>query len=417
MHVDGSRLSRSLLESRAMSKPRRQEQEEAQEEISEVAKDILRMQLPIRMPGLGHVNMYALVDGDGAAVIDPGLPGQDTWDAIVARLKQAGLEPRHIHTVFITHSHPDHFGGAVRIHKESGARIVAHRAFHFGGPARGHKRHTPPAATRGTDPGDGAHAHVHGSGDHHTHHTHHTEASVDDLVAHMELLERDRRRSHNPLFRIAGALRRIATPAPWKGPADRAPLKESLRWLGFATFGRAKFLPPVTHHVEHGDVLKLAGREWFVQHTPGHTADHICLHDPDTGAFLSGDHVLPSITPHIGGVSYLADPLKSFFYSLDRVGEIHGVELALPAHGHPFKDLEGRARSIKQHHFERLEEIREIARELGRSDVNSFMKRLFKERSWGDMAESETYAHLEHLRLEGQAEAHRDERGRLVYDL
>ena len=112
-----------------MSRPRRQEQEDAREEISEVAKDILRMQLPIRIPGLGHVNMYALVDDDGAALIDPGLPGAATWDAIVQRLGQAGLEPRHIHTVFITHSHPDHFGGAVRIHKESGAKIVAHRAF------------------------------------------------------------------------------------------------------------------------------------------------------------------------------------------------------------------------------------------------------------------------------------------------
>ena len=77
----------------------------------------------------------------------------------------------------------------------------------------------------------------------------------------------------------------------------------------------------------------------------------------------------------------------------------------------------GRAACIKQHHYERLDEIREIADELGRSDVNSFMKRLFKERSWGDMAESETYAHLEHLRLEGKAEAHRNEQGRLVYDI
>ena len=51
------------------------------------------------------------------------------------------------------------------------------------------------------------------------------------------------------------------------------------------------------------------------------------------------------------------------------------------------------------------------------ADVNAFMKRLFRERSWGDMAESETYAHLEHLRLEGKAEAHRNDQGRLVYDL
>ena len=365
------------------------------------------MQLPIRIPGLGHVNMYAMVDGDGVAVVDPGLPGASTWDAIVHRLKQADLEPRHIHTVFITHSHPDHFGGAVRIHKESGAKIIAHRAFHFGGPSRRSKRHTGPKEVGH----GGGHAHVHGSEDHHA------EASVDDLTIHMELLERDRRRAQNPLRNIFGALKRISTPAPWKGPKERSDLRDRARWLAAATIGRSKFVPPVTHHVEHGDVIKLARREWFVQHTPGHTADHICLHDPETGAFLSGDHVLPSITPHIGGVSYLPDPLKSFFYSLDRVGEIQGVELALPAHGHPFSDLEGRAQAIKQHHYERLEEIADIARELGPSDVNSFMKRMFRERSWGDMAESEAYAHLEHLRLEGKAEAHRNEKGRLVYDL
>jgi glyoxylase-like metal-dependent hydrolase (beta-lactamase superfamily II) len=393
------------------TKPKRQEQEDASEEVTEVAKDILRMQLPIRIPGLGHVNMYALVDDEGAAVIDPGLPGVDTWDAIQHRLKQAGLEPRHVHTVFITHSHPDHFGGAIRIAKESGARIVAHRAFHFGSPST-KKSHTKPHGHGQRQRHGHAHdGHVHGSADHHT------EASVDDLVDHMEALERDRRRSQTPILNILSALKRLSTPAPWQAPHERRPIKERLRWTMVSTFGRHRYFPRITHHVEHGDVLKLAGREWFVQHTPGHTADHICLHDPETGAFLSGDHVLPSITPHIGGISYLPDPLKSFFYSLDRVGEISDVKLALPAHGHPFDDLKGRAQAIKQHHHERLEEIRQIAREIGRADVHSFMKRLFRERSWGEMAESETYAHLEHLRHDGRAEAHRNEEGRLVYDL
>ena len=32
----------------------------ASEEITEVAPGVLRMQLPIWMPGLGHVNMYGL---------------------------------------------------------------------------------------------------------------------------------------------------------------------------------------------------------------------------------------------------------------------------------------------------------------------------------------------------------------------
>ena len=116
-------------------------------------------------------------------------------------------------------------------------------------------------------------------------------------------------------------------------------------------------------------MLRLAGRDWFVLHTPGHTEDHICLHDPEMGIFLGGDHVLPSITPHISGISSSRDPLASFFYSLDRVAEINGIKHALPAHGHPFTDLRARTEAIKRHHYERLDKIRAISRELGPASV------------------------------------------------
>ena len=36
-----------------------------------------------------------------------------------------------------------------------------------------------------------------------------------------------------------------------------------------------------------------------------------------------------------------------------------------PAHGHPFKDLKQRAQSIKEHHHERLDEIRADRHDLG----------------------------------------------------
>ena len=54
----------------------RQEKQPASTEVTEVAPDILRMQLPISLPGLGHVNTYALCDDRGVAVVDPGLPGK-----------------------------------------------------------------------------------------------------------------------------------------------------------------------------------------------------------------------------------------------------------------------------------------------------------------------------------------------------
>ena len=354
---------------------RRQEQEPARSDVTEVAPDVLRMELPIALPGLGHVNCYALVDRRGAALVDPGLPGPATWRAMQDRLRKAGLSPKHVHTVIVTHSHPDHFGGAGRLAKESGAQVVAHRAFAFGPPV--------PAP----------------------------EVSVDDLGAD-EDADRERE-AQDPDERTPGV---ADGRTPWGGRRPRPPLLTRLKWMLMRRLGAA-IVPTITRPVEHGDVLELGGREWFVVHTPGHTADHFCLHDPETGVMLAGDHVLPSITPHISGITSSVDPLSTFFYSLDRVAEIGGVRRVLPAHGHPFEDLRKRTEAIKRHHHERLERLREIGRELGSAGVQAFSERLFAPRNWGPMAESETYAHLEHLRVAGRAERRIDREGTFFYTL
>jgi glyoxylase-like metal-dependent hydrolase (beta-lactamase superfamily II) len=361
---------------------RRQEQEGARRDVSEVAPDVLRMELPIRMPGLGHVNCYALLDREGAALVDPGLPGPRCFRALEERLRQAGLSPKHIHTVLITHSHPDHFGGASKLAARAGARVLAHRSFFFG--------------TAGAKP-------------------HGYEVSVDDLAAQegegapsVGDGERDA---------CAGELPQpVPGPIPWGGLPSEPRLRTRLRWQVVRWLGRMSIVPAITDSLEQGDVLRLAGREWFVVHTPGHTADHVCLHDPADGVFLAGDHVLPTITPHISGLSPAADPLAAFFESLDRVALISNVKRVLPAHGHPFSDLTARCREIQQHHRDRLERVKAISRELGRpAPVRAFSRRLFPPRSWGPMAESETYAHLEHLYLAGEAERSRDRRGRPRY--
>jgi glyoxylase-like metal-dependent hydrolase (beta-lactamase superfamily II) len=160
--------------------------------------------------------------------------------------------------------------------------------------------------------------------------------------------------------------------------------------------------------------LTLAGREWVSLHTPGHTLDHLCLFDATEGILLSGDHVLPTITPHISGVGTGADPLTAFFASLDRVATLDGVTQVLPAHGHPFNDLAGRVKDIKVHHEHRLDRLREVSAALGAASVVEYSHHLFRPARWGAMAESETYAHLEHLRLSGAAERHA-ENGQLLY--
>ena len=362
---------------------KRQEQEEARTEVTEMAKDVLRMELPIRMPGLGHVNCYALLDDRGAAVIDPGLPGPSSFKALKERLKQADLKVKDIHTVIVTHSHPDHFGGAMRIRKESGAEIVAHNEFRFG-PVQ-------PSSEQ-------------------------AEVSVDDLTAQHESDEAKARQraEEEPNFGFSRAFRPRIT--PWGGAGPRPPLKTSLKWAAMLLIGSTPIVPKVTRAVRQGEALKLAGREFFVVHTPGHTEDHICLHDPAEGLFLAGDHVLPTITPHISGLTHSSvDPLADFFASLDLVAATEHVSNVLPAHGHPFADLAARCEAIKQHHYERLEKVKSIARDLGPSKVEAFSQHLFKPRSWGPMADSETYAHLEHLRILGDAERSSDGNGHYIY--
>lgn len=361
------------------TKKPKQEQEEASTEVVEVAPGVLRMQLPIQMPGLGHVNMYCLLDEQGATVVDPGLPGDQSWEAVQARLAQADLRVSDVHTVIVTHSHPDHFGGAGRFRTEAGSRIVAHESFNAFGRAQLH-----------------------------------AEVSVEWLAPPRSELtaieERDAEARAEPTWlREQGERPRTPwgteTSAP--GPEQRARF-EKMREQGF--------LPRLTHTVKHGTVLKLGKREWFVWHTPGHTADHVCLHAPADGLLLAGDHVLPSITPHISGLGGISDSLQAFYDSLERVRALADVKRSLPAHGHPFDDLPGRVDAIRRHHDERLEKLKAISKRLGPATVRDLSHELFHPRSWGQMAESETFAHLEHLRLCKQAESHAAEDGQLVFE-
>ena len=335
----------------------KQEQEAASPEITEVAHGVLRSQLPIDMPGLGHVNCYILEDDRGIAVVDPGLPGDESWDQLGDRLGRAGYSTDDVHTVVITHSHPDHFGGADRLREESGADILTHETFRNAWDMKELADHEDSSALEVN--------------------------SEEDQLDAME--------------------RYFSRPTPWGGKSHRPPSEflERARESRRAGLGRLT-TPDPSIAVVDGQTVSLARRDWVAMHTPGHTYDHLCLYDPEYGVVLTGDHVLPSITPHISGMTPEADPLALFIASLNRMTEIADVSIALPAHGHPFEDLAGRALRTIEHHEERLDIIRDAVHRLPNGTVPEFMRVLFRERSWGDMAESETYAHLEHLRELGE---------------
>lgn len=350
---------------------RKQEQEPASEEITEVAPGILRLQLPISMPGLGHVNTYALEDERGFALVDPGLPGPESWAALMDRLDAAGIPLARVHTTIVTHSHPDHFGGAPQLREEVGAEVLTHEAFR--------------SLVAETN---------------------------DDLD--MDLLDLD----EDQLVELWKHRFASFEPTPWGTPREPPPDDAIRRWIVMGDGGQRRFRgPEPTIRVSDDEVVRLAGRDWFAVHTPGHTTDHLCLYDPEEGVLLAGDHVLPTITPHIAGSTDVDDPLATFFASLEKVAALEGLTTVLPAHGHPFADLAGRCAHIREHHDDRLQLLRDAAVANGDAPVDAWMKVLFKERSWGEMAASETYAHLEHLRVTGEATARRDDTGVLHFHL
>jgi glyoxylase-like metal-dependent hydrolase (beta-lactamase superfamily II) len=380
------------------ARPPKQEQEAPSEEVTEVAPGVLRMQLPIWMPGLGHVNMYGLVDDRGLAVVDPGLPGPQSWRALKARLKTAGFGVHDVHTVIVTHSHPDHFGGAGRVAREAGAELVTHHSFSTW-TVKG------PSPQRAISESEARRAELEAAA---------VAQSLDRLPEELptiaEAAPDDPDVVHDDTEEREATAMKWGMVTPWGTKNPGPPLKRRIMIRAM----RLLFTPPEpTKRVHHGDYVRLAGREWLAVHTPGHTVDHLCLFDQEHGVLLCGDHVLPTITPHVSGVRK-ADSLKSYLATLDLVAGLEGVQLGLPAHGHPFTDVPGRVKSIKEHHEERMEMLRTASLALGPATVSALSHEVFPKRHWGVMAESETFAHLEHLVHDGQAERW-EEGDRLLY--
>lgn len=82
---------------------------------------------PLPFPSPSWVNCYALEAGQGITLIDCGCDWQPGYDALRAGLAEVGLAGAPIHTLIVSHLHPDHVGMADRIRAEEGARLVMHR--------------------------------------------------------------------------------------------------------------------------------------------------------------------------------------------------------------------------------------------------------------------------------------------------
>jgi glyoxylase-like metal-dependent hydrolase (beta-lactamase superfamily II) len=109
--------------------------------------------------------------------------------------------------------------------------------------------------------------------------------------------------------------------------------------------------------MEDGDRPEMPGWDITALWTPGHSPGHLCFWEASNRLMLTGDCVLPRITPN---VSYHAqsedDPLGDYLRSLKRLAEYDADE-ALPAHEYRIADHKTRLLEIIDHHEQRFEEV------------------------------------------------------------
>lgn len=73
--------------------------------------------------GESAANVYLLVD-EALALVDAGLPGN--LEGISRYVSSLGRRLEELRYILITHSHPDHTGGAPAIRERTGAKVMAH---------------------------------------------------------------------------------------------------------------------------------------------------------------------------------------------------------------------------------------------------------------------------------------------------
>jgi glyoxylase-like metal-dependent hydrolase (beta-lactamase superfamily II) len=310
-----------------------------------VADAITRIPLPVGVHGVESTNVYAIADGDKVTLVDCGVWRSDTADGGLQAL-ESGLRGAGYALADV-------------------ARIVV------------------------------THAHI----DHYGLAGQLMERTGAELWMHA-LTDLDCEKYRHP--DTAVARRRDTYADHGLPPTDEAAVAYGLRnWLPYL-----HSVVEATTRLRGGEHLPIGGRAWEVVHTPGHSVGHVCLYSPDLGVLLSGDHLLPGVTPPVTFErGFDPDPMRSYLDSLDKISD-RAPRTVLPGHGTPFTDCDRRIDAIRRNKARRLAAIRERIEERPRSVVE--IGELVFTRTMLDyqrsFAMAETLAHIAYLRHDGLVE-------------
>jgi glyoxylase-like metal-dependent hydrolase (beta-lactamase superfamily II) len=151
--------------------------------------------------------------------------------------------------------------------------------------------------------------------------------------------------------------------------------------------------------------FEAAGCAWRIVIGRGHSPELAAFYAPSLKVLISGDQVLPVITPnvsvHLDDIE--ADPLRLFLDSIPRFRALPADTLVLPSHQLLFYGLHERLDQMRAHHDDRLESAREACKS-GATAAETlpllFSRRLDDQQVY--FALGETLAHLNYLVAAGE---------------
>jgi len=157
------------------------------------------------------------------------------------------------------------------------------------------------------------------------------------------------------------------------GASSRADVIEARDWEPYEK--DAPHGPP-DMWLDDGDVVPTAGGNITAVGTPGHTAGHVVFHLVQENMLVTGDHVLPRITPSIA-FERAPEPLalRSYLASLQLLLDRPDAVM-LPAHGRAGGSVHERVRELMDHHRARLDLVASLVADGHRTaaDVASQMR-------------------------------------------
>ncbi len=317
--------------------------------VTEVFKDLFQIKVPLPHSPLRHLNSYLIKSENRNLLVDTGLNFTETFQALSHGLEEVRLKTESLTDILLTHFHVDHVGLVPRLMERSKKLQLL---------------------------------------------IHHVEAEFSKKIS--QDFE-DYMKSMKNFLSAYGTPNLISENLEKYHPAFFVP--QAYQELANSD-----------NVLEDGDQI-VVGRYCFkVLWTPGHSPGHVCLYEPSYKMLISGDHLLPTISPHVAQFMEDMDPLKDYLDSLDKIEKLK-VDIVLPAHEEIFTNYYDRIRQLKEHHRRRLNEILEELEKgenLTAFELASKIRWDVNYKSWEDfppfqkyLALGETVAHLNILEKDG----------------